>query len=79
MPPSPCVGTAPAQCRVPTCRLSSPPQLGLPHCPLIVVLINLLTSIWKMEIDDMRKHMEVATHRPPPRNVGLPLPGMPLA
>ena len=42
-----------------------------------MVLINLLTSIWKMEIDDMRKHVVVATRRLPPRNVGPPLPGMP--
>ena len=53
---------------------------GILHgCPLSVVLINLLTSICKMEIDDMRKHVVVATGRLPPRNVGPPLPGMPSA
>ena len=51
----------------------------LQGCPLNVVLINLLTFIWKMEIDDMRKHVVVATRRLPPRNVGPPLPGMPSA
>ena len=51
----------------------------LQGCPLSVVLINLLTSIWKMEIDDMCKHVVVATRRLPPRNVGPPLPGMPSA
>ena len=51
----------------------------LQGCPLGVVLINLLTSIWKMEIDDMRKHVVVTTRRLPQRNVGPPLPGMPLA
>ena len=51
----------------------------LQGCPLSVVLINLLTSIWKMEIDDMRKHVVVATRQLPPRNVGPPLLGMPSA
>ena len=41
-----------------------------------MVLINLLTSMWKMEIDDIRKHVVVATCQLPPRNVGPPLPGM---
>ena len=51
----------------------------LKGCPLSVVLINLMTSIWKMEVDDMRKHVVVATCQLPPRNVGLPLLGMPSA
>ena len=34
-----------------------------------MVLINLLTSIWKIEVDDVRKHVVVATRRLPPRNV----------
>ena len=52
--------------------------IGILHgCPVSVVLINLLISICKMEIDDMRKHVVVATRRLPPRKVGPPLPGMP--
>ena len=51
----------------------------LQGCPLSLVLTNLLTSIWKMEIDDMRKHVVVATRRLPLRTVGPPLPGMPWA
>ena len=47
--------------------------------PLSVVLINLLTSMWKMEIDDMGKHVVVATRRLPPRNFGPSLKGMPSA
>ena len=53
---------------------------GIPQgYPLSVVRINLLTSMWKMEIDDMRKHVVVATRRLLPRNVGPPLPEMPSA
>ena len=51
----------------------------LQGCPVSVVLINLPTSIRKMEIDDMRKHVVVATRRLPPCNVGPSLPDMPPA
>ena len=51
----------------------------LQGCALSVVLINVVASIWKMEIDDMRQHVVVANRQLPPRNVGPPLLGMPSA
>ena len=38
----------------------------LQGCPLSVILINLLTTVWKMEIDEMRRHVVVATRALPP-------------
>ena len=38
----------------------------LEGCPLSVILINLLTTVWKMEIDEMRRHVVVATRALPP-------------
>ena len=37
----------------------------LQGCPLSVILINLLTTAWKMEIDTMRRHVVVTTHLTP--------------
>ena len=38
----------------------------LQGCPLSVILINILTTVWKMEIDTMRRHVVVATAALPP-------------
>ena len=38
----------------------------LQGCPLSVILINLLTTVWKMEINTMRRHVIVATAALPP-------------
>ena len=38
----------------------------LQGCPLSVILINLLTTVWKMEIDTMRRHVVVTTATLPP-------------
>ena len=38
----------------------------LQDCPLIVILINLLTTMWKLEIDHMRHHVVVMTTALPP-------------
>ena len=38
----------------------------LQGCPLSVILINLLTTAWKMEIDTMRRHVVVTTATLPP-------------
>ena len=38
----------------------------LQGCPLSVILINLLTTVWKMEIDEMRRHVVVTTRALPP-------------
>ena len=35
-------------------------------CPLSIILINLLTTVWKMEIDTMRRHVAVTTASLPP-------------
>ena len=38
----------------------------LQGCPLSIILINLLTTVWKMEIDTMRRHVVVTTAALPP-------------
>ena len=38
----------------------------LQGCPLSVILINLLTTVWKREIDEMRRHVVVTTRALPP-------------
>ena len=38
----------------------------LQGCPLSVILINLLTTVWKMAIDTMRRHVVVTTAALPP-------------
>ena len=38
----------------------------LQGCPLRVILINFLTTVWKMEIDTMRRHVFVTTAALPP-------------
>ena len=38
----------------------------LQRCPLSVNLINLLTTVWKMKIDEMRRHVLVTTRVLPP-------------
>ena len=55
----------------------------LKGCPLSVIRINLLTTVWKMKIDTMRRHVVVMTAALPPlleqprAALGQPLPSPP--
>ena len=50
----------------------------LQGCPLSIILINLLTTVWKMEIDTMRRHFVVTTAAPRLLEQPRAAPGQPL-
>ena len=50
---------------------------GIVHdCPLNVTLMHIVTCIWKMEMDAMRKHVVLTNRWLSPHNIRPPLPQM---